>query len=294
MHTGIDYLVNIQNGSSRTFTVTFQSKQANSTEHVIVLAGDIISEGIETVRLRVVAARFIGQAATIYRPQDGLTNTFAEAIIEDDECKFMNTPSIICLQSQGGLGGGPIPVMHALSPSTVVEVSWILSIPIEVREGEGVRLELFAQAFGLYATPIEIGVVCAGVSATGVPSGVDTISNTDTLEHAIIYHTSPCCLQPTLTETLLSKVEAHWRSQMLRPLDLNQVIELCYRPLTTKLLNLTLLIIDDVIAEPCEYFICTLQGGAVDRVRGVEPNRVTVRICDDDGEDKCVCTVHIV
>ena len=48
--------------------------------------------------------------------------------------------------------------------------------------------------------------------------------------------------------------------------------------------NLTLLIIDDVIAEPCESFICTLQGGAVDQVRGVEPNRVTVRICDDDGE----------
>ena len=94
--------------------------------------------------------------------------------------------------------------MHALSPSTVVEVSWILSIPIEVREGEGVRLERFAQAFGLYATPIEIGVVCAEVILTGVPSGVDTISNTDTLEHAIIYHTSPCCLQPSLTETLLS------------------------------------------------------------------------------------------
>ena len=53
--------------------------------------------------------------------------------------------------------------------------------------------------------------------------------------------------------------------------------------------NLTLLIRDDVIAEPCESFICTLQGGAVDRVRGVEPNRVTVRICDDDGEHKCVC-----
>ena len=50
--------------------------------------------------------------------------------------------------------------------------------------------------------------------------------------------------------------------------------------------NLTLLIRDDVIAEPCESFICTLQGGAVDRVRGVEPNRVTVRICDDDGEHK--------
>ena len=56
--------------------------------------------------------------------------------------------------------------------------------------------------------------------------------------------------------------------------------------------NLTLSIIDDNIAEPCESFICTLQGGAVDRVRGVEPNRVTVRICDDDGGHKrtCICT----
>ena len=49
---------------------------------------------------------------------------------------------------------------------------------------------------------------------------------------------------------------------------------------------------DDNITEPCESFICTLQGGAVDRVRGVEPNRVTVRICDDDGEYKEVCSVY--
>ena len=54
------------------------------------------------------------------------------------------------------------------------------------------RLELFAQAFGQYASPIKIGVVCADVNTTGVPSGADTISSTDTLEHAIIYHTSPC------------------------------------------------------------------------------------------------------
>ena len=50
--------------------------------------------------------------------------------------------------------------------------------------------------------------------------------------------------------------------------------------------RVVLSIIDDNITEPCESFICTLQGGAVDRVRGVEPNRVTVRICDDDGEQK--------
>ena len=48
--------------------------------------------------------------------------------------------------------------------------------------------------------------------------------------------------------------------------------------------ELALPIINDDIAEPCESFICTLQGGALDAVRGIEPNRVTIRICDDDGE----------
>ena len=43
-------------------------------------------------------------------------------------------------------------------------------------------------------------------------------------------------------------------------------------------------IINDDIAEPCESFICTIQGGALDAVRGIEPNRVIIRICDDDGE----------
>ena len=97
MHTGRDYLVNIQNPLSRTFTVTFQSKQANSTENVIVVADDSILEGTETFRLRIVAARFIGQAATIFRAQDGLNNTVVDVIIEDNDSKFMNAISIICL-----------------------------------------------------------------------------------------------------------------------------------------------------------------------------------------------------
>ena len=63
---------------------------------------------------------------------------------------------------------------------------------------------LRAQAFGFYDTPIEIGVVCAEVIATGVPPGADTISSTDTLEHIISHRISPFCLQPTLTETFLS------------------------------------------------------------------------------------------
>ena len=93
--------------------------------------------------------------------------------------------------------------MHALFSPTVVEVSWIISEPIEVTEGERDPLELYAQTFGLYATPIVIDVVCAEIISSA-PRGADTISSTDTLEHAIIYHSSPICLQPTLTETLLS------------------------------------------------------------------------------------------
>ena len=59
--------------------------------------------------------------------------------------------------------------------------------------------------------------------------------------------------------------------------------------------SLNLLIIDDNIAEPCESFICTLQVGAVDRIRGVEPNRVKVWICDDDGEHKlCMYCTHCI
>ena len=41
-------------------------------------------------------------------------------------------------------------------------------------------------------------------------------------------------------------------------------------------------IINDDIAEPFKSFICTLQGGALNAVRGIEPNQVTIRICDDD------------
>ena len=92
MHTGSDYLVNIQKPSSRNFTVTFQSKQANSTEHVILLADDSIVERTEAFRLRIVAARFFGQAAAFFRPQDGLNNTVADVTIEDDDCKFVKTP----------------------------------------------------------------------------------------------------------------------------------------------------------------------------------------------------------
>ena len=42
--------------------------------------------------------------------------------------------------------------------------------------------------------------------------------------------------------------------------------------------------INDDIAEQFESFICTLQRGALDTVRGIKLNQVTIRICDDDRE----------
>ena len=86
--TGSDYIVNLQNLSSRIFTVFFQSRQDNSTENSIFLADDDAFEGRETFRLRVVEARFLGQAATIYRAQDRLNETTADVIIEDNDCKL--------------------------------------------------------------------------------------------------------------------------------------------------------------------------------------------------------------
>ena len=71
-YTGIDYLVNIQYTSSRTFTVAFQMKQANSTEHVTFISDDECYEGPEYFRLRIVAALFVGQEAALFRAQDGL------------------------------------------------------------------------------------------------------------------------------------------------------------------------------------------------------------------------------
>ena len=99
MHAGVDYLVNTQNPSSRIFTVVFQSKQASSSEHVILIADDHTFEGREDFRLRIVAVRFNGQAAALFRAQDGLTNTFVDVSIQDDDSKFKNSPCTICLQT---------------------------------------------------------------------------------------------------------------------------------------------------------------------------------------------------
>ena len=85
--TGNDYIVNLQNPLSRIFTVAFQSRQANSTENSISISDDAIFEGRETFRLRIVEARFLGQAATVFRAQDRLNETTADVIIEDNDCK---------------------------------------------------------------------------------------------------------------------------------------------------------------------------------------------------------------
>ena len=85
--TGSDYIVNLQNPLSRIFTVAFQPRQANSTKNLISISDDVIFDGRETFRLRIVEARFLGQVATIFRAQDRLNETTADVIIEDNDCK---------------------------------------------------------------------------------------------------------------------------------------------------------------------------------------------------------------
>ena len=72
---------------SRIFTVSFLPLQANSTENIIQFSDDNIFEGAESFGLRIDQARFSGQAATIFRADDTLTNAFAEVNIADDDCE---------------------------------------------------------------------------------------------------------------------------------------------------------------------------------------------------------------
>ena len=181
MHAGNDYLVNLQNLSSRIFTVVFQSKQANSSEHVIIIADDAILEGSESFRLRIVAARFSGQAAALFRSHDGLANTFADVNIADDDSKLRNSACTICLQIAMKRTCAYLYPSHALF-SLVVRVNWTISQPINVTEGENVTVRLSGEAFGIYANPIAIGVICAEVIATDVEPGMDTTTSTDTIE----------------------------------------------------------------------------------------------------------------
>ena len=90
--TGSDYIVNHQEIASRNFTVTFLSKQSNSTKHVINIADDRFFEGREYFRLRISAVRPIGQAAQFFIPEACVTNTFVEIIIDDDDSKSGSSP----------------------------------------------------------------------------------------------------------------------------------------------------------------------------------------------------------
>ena len=59
------------------------------------------------------------------------------------------------------------------SYTTVCAWQTAFSFSREVTEGDGVSVTLRGEAFGLYANPIEIGVICAEVQVTGVPAGRD-------------------------------------------------------------------------------------------------------------------------
>ena len=76
--------------------------------------------------------------------------------------------------------------MHELFPSPDIEVNWTISEPRQVTEGDEREMEvrLRAAAFGVYANPIQIGVVCAPTRVSGVPAGKKPIPGSDT---SIIY-----------------------------------------------------------------------------------------------------------
>ena len=68
----------------------------------------------------------------------------------------------------------PLPFVHLLSHTmfpAVILVNWTVSDTITVTEGEGVTVELFGEAFGFYAIPIEIGGACTESVSTNVISG---------------------------------------------------------------------------------------------------------------------------
>ena len=96
LYSGSDYIVNIQNASSRTFTVTFQPRQLNLTEHIISISDDAIFEDKEHFRLRIHALRFIGEAANLFRAEPGITSSFAEVAIKDDDGEFSIPSFTMC------------------------------------------------------------------------------------------------------------------------------------------------------------------------------------------------------
>ena len=195
IHAGNDYLVDTQNTSSKVFTVVFQSKQANSTEHVILLSDDQIFEGREYFRLRIIGIRFIGQASIFFRPQDGLTNIFADVSIEDNDSTFRTLAAfhLSILEIEEVIACLKVACTFPLL-AIVVYINWTISEAIQVTEGQGVEVTLSGEAVGVYANPIAIGVVCAETIATDVEPGTSAsiacfaglIAMTDL--HACIYY----------------------------------------------------------------------------------------------------------
>ena len=55
---------------------------------MILLSDDVIFEGSEYFRLRIVAARYNGQAAALFRAEVGLFNTFADVNIQDNDSEL--------------------------------------------------------------------------------------------------------------------------------------------------------------------------------------------------------------
>ena len=167
----------------------------------------------------------------------------------------------------------PVPpfvhLSHTMFPAEIL-VNWTASDPITVMEGEGVTVELFGEAFGLYATTIAIGVACAETVSTNVQSGkkINPLNSHDTWYNL-------CTLPPlVLFAAILGRDFNLTPGTKLHFTDVGSLKSRSLNPVMISIIN-------DDIAEPCKYFICTLQGGAVDAVRGIEPNRITIEICDD-------------
>ena len=168
-------------------------------------------------------------------------------------------------------------------PSPVVSVNWTIAQPIEVTEGYEVEVRLRAQAFGLYENPIEIGVVCAAATSTGVEPGMYSPPSDTSILVYILYD----CSMKIVTvkrlhfDLLLAALPGRDYSFTVgTKMNFTEVETFSSFSLHDPVIP----IINDNIAEPCESFICTLQGGAVNAVRSIEPNQVTIRISDDDCE----------
>ena len=110
----------------------------------------------------------------------------------------------------------------------VILVNWTVSDTITVTEGEGVTVELLGEAFGLYASAITIGIVCAETVSTNVKSGKrEILSSINMMLGTICAHCHPWpCLQPSLAETLTFHLEPSFTLQMWRPLKADPMAQL--------------------------------------------------------------------